>query len=77
MFPKRRKQSLFQTLKKHEGHPKKQLGGRDDEEATVYGDGKDEYVMLLCSCGELIVYDKIRVLDGDPFKITTYGGEKV
>lgn len=74
LFPKRKKQSLFQTLKKHEDHPKKQVGGKNEH--IVYGDGKDEYLMLICSCGELIVYDKIRVLNGDPFNTSTYGGDK-
>jgi hypothetical protein len=63
MFPKRKKKSLYQTLKKHETHHKKHFIG---------GGTGEQYLLLMCACGELIVYDKLRVLDGDPFNSTTY-----
>lgn len=63
MFPRKRRQLLSQALNTHKDHVKVHCEGSDDN-----GVG---YVIIHCSCGDLVIYDRVSTVV-DPFRASTY-----
>lgn len=52
--PRRKKKSLQKALNDHIDHHKAQVSGVCKED-----DCEEGYAMFICSCGELVIYDRI------------------